>query len=136
MKFTKRAFLFAIGIYVATFISGILAGIIAGTNFASTEPLSGLHWALSILFSFILAIIISFFYFRDKTIKVTARAGLNFSYILLIVIAIGEILSSIIFTIRNGFASVVSYYSDPFVYLSILLIFLTPIAVGAIKGRE
>lgn len=128
----KRAFWTAVLLYVVTFIVGIGVAIFVGTDFTGEEPISKVHWIWSIVLSVMFAGLFSAWYFMDKKVKTCAKEG---CYLGLTFFAVGiffDLLFLIPYLLSGvGDASVlVGYYKDVWFWVSVVLIVLTPVAVG------
>lgn len=128
----KRAVWISVLLYVSTFIVGVLIAVALDTDLSGIESIPVGHWVLSIALSAILSGLFSYWYFNGKKIKAGAKQGL---FLGLTFFVVGLVLDAIIllmfFAFVGGGSELLAYYADPFFYISILVIILTPVVVGA-----
>ena len=134
----KRAIWISVLLYAATFLIGIVVALILGTDLSGETPITKMHWVLSIILSVILAGLFSLWYFKGRKIKISQKEGL---YLGLTFLAVG-IFFDLLFIIPylalgvGDVNSLLNYYQDPFFWISVVLIVVTPIVVGKWKGKK
>ena len=131
----KRAIWISVLLYVATFIMGIIVALVVGTDLTGEESISTTHWILSILVSVVIAALFSLWYFRGKKAKASAKEGFYLGITFLAVGIIFDALFIIPYLFVGGASGVLSYYSDIWFYISVILVVLTPVIIGSMKSK-
>ena len=137
----KRAWGIAVVLYIATFIIGIVTGMILGTDFTGETSIPLSHWIISIILSILITGIFSIWYFKGKKVKVSAKEGLKLGLIYLAVGVLFDLLFLTTFSLSGqDISAIASYYADPLFYVSVVLVVLTPVFIGyrkiAIKHKK
>jgi len=128
----KRALWIGALTYMITFIIGVTIAFIVGVDVWLGEELNTPFWLLSIFLTVVIVVFFANWYFQDKKIKRNVKEGLIFALVLFLVAAVFDLILAIPFILANGLGIFV-YYLDPFVWISVLVMFATAAFVGWYK---
>lgn len=132
----KRAIWIAALLYVATFAIGIATALLLGTDLTGEEPITLMHWVLSIVLSVAVTAAFSHWYFKGKGIALSVKNGWKLGLTFLVVGIFFDALFTIPYAFQNGPDALVAYYSDPLFYVSVALIVATPAAYAKLKAKK
>ena len=134
----KRAIWISVLLYAATFLIGIIVALALGTDLSGETPITKMHWVLSIILSVILAGLFSLWYFKGKKVEINQKEGLYLGLTFLIVGIFFDLLFIIPYlTLGVGdITALLNYYQDPFFWISVVLIIVTPVVVGKWKEKK
>lgn len=133
----KRAIGIALLTYIATFIVGILAAIVIGIDLTveTTPPPEMIYVAA--FAAVVIAGIFSVWYFKGKSVEVNAKQGLFFGGVMIIIGFIMDIVTFIPYVASGGsYDDILKYYSDPVFWVTLILVLVTPAAVGHILQKK
>jgi ABC-type spermidine/putrescine transport system permease subunit II len=133
----KRAIWLGVLTYITSFIVGIILAAILGIDITTGEPLTPTLWYLSIIFTIIVSAIFTYIYFKDEKTKPDFTQGIYFGFVLIVIGFIIDSLIIIPYILQgNSKIEVLSYYTEPFFWLSLVLLLVTTSIIGHFKGRK
>lgn len=134
----KRAIVISILAYLASFVIGILLSMFLFNGLPNPEDFSTNMYLISGLFTVLIAGVFSLWYFEGKAIKKpTLKEGLYFGLILLAVSFLADMLIVLITLLSSDYpvGEFFSYYADPTLILSLILMLATTMGVGAVLQK-
>ncbi|MEK7103106.1 MAG: dienelactone hydrolase family protein [Patescibacteria group bacterium] len=131
----KRALGISFVLYAATFVVGILAGVLSQQDMASLNTVSDSFWCVGMGAATVLSVLFAFWYFKNRAISASTKSGLLFG---LTTVILSFFLDLALFSLGNaGGANVdlLAYYSDPRFWVIIALVLGATTLVGHIKSH-
>ncbi len=132
----KRALGYSLLVYIATFVVGILTGILTGQDLSSMDTVSQSFWYIGMIASAILAWGFTLFYYRNPSISPSAKSGFLFG---LTTVIVSTVLDFILFSIGNmqgGSVELIEYYGDFRFWIIVALVLATTALAGHYKSRQ
>lgn len=131
-KHIGRKITLSVLFFVASFITGILNGIVHGTDFESSASITDFAWITAILVHAIILVGFSVLYFKPKQIAYSAREGALFGMTVVITATIIEIvIFRLIVLFASGPTDSLSYFANIWYWVSVVVTFFVPVLVGA-----
>ena len=130
----KRAFGISLLLYIATFVTGIICGLISGQDMSSMNNIPDSFWYIGMVGAVVLTTVFSLWYFRSKEIIASARSGAWFG---LTAVIISFLLDIALFSLGNTGGAEVDlsvYFGDFRYWIIIVLVVGTAKIVGWRKG--
>ena len=132
----KRALGIALAFYVANFVVGIIAGLISGQDMSSMNTISDSFWYLGMVAAVVLTAIFTMWYFRNPSIKPSAKNGFYFGLTSVIVAFILDFVFLALGNAGGGNFDMTEYYSDYRFWIIVVLALLTAKLVGYKLGSK
>lgn len=132
----SRALLLAFLLYVATFIVGIISGVLLNTDMASINNTPDYFWYIGMVSSIVLTGLVASWYFTNKQIVPKATSGLLFG---LTTVVLSLLLDLAILSAGKSQGAEVdlgAYYSDYRFWIVVALVVITALLTGYFKARE
>ena len=131
----KRALWMGFLVYIISFIIGTIVGILMGVDFSTAASVPDSVWAVNIVLAIIIVGTFGVWYFKKVTPSWKQGALLGIMFVLVgFIIDLLLVIPWIMFS--DSPADIVSYYTNPLFWLTLLLIVLTTAVVGWFKGRK
>jgi hypothetical protein len=130
----KRAVGFAVLLYIATFIVGIVAGVASGQDMSSINTVSDSFWYVGMVAAVVLTTLFTIWYLKRHKVGASAKSGFLFG---LTAVVVSSVLDFIFFSLGNAGGAHVDlgqYYGDYRFWIIIVLVVLTASAIGARKA--
>ena len=132
----KRALLLSLLAYVISFIVGLLAALIFSVDFSGDDPIPRSLWYVGIIASIIIMASFTLWYFKSDTTTASTLNGLAFGAI---AVVFSAALDALIFTpaaLSGRGNELISYYSEPLFWITLILVIVTTTLVGYLMGRK
>ncbi|MDA3855707.1 MAG: hypothetical protein PF569_05580 [Candidatus Woesearchaeota archaeon] len=129
----KRAIGISILTYIVSFIIGTIIAILFDIDLNIRTVIPIRIWVLAMLISIILVIIFSLWYFKKKSTTPSTKEGFKLGLTIIIVGIILDLTIINIYIFNGSSANIASYYSDPLLLVSILIIIVTATITGWLK---
>lgn len=132
----KRALAISVVLYIATFIVGIICGVILGHDPATMAEVPDSFWYIGMVGAIVLTALFAGWYFKSSAIKASAKSGLFFG---LTAAAVSFILDYVIFSLGSSDGvefDFGSYYGDVRYWIIIMLVIATAKVFGWRKGKQ
>ena len=129
----KRALGIALALYVATFIIGIVCGVVFHQDMTSMDTITDSMWYVGMVGGAVLSAVFTLWYFKNTRITRSAQSGFLFG---LTAIVLSSILDLILFTLGNmsgGNVDLWKYYGDFRFWIIVALVVLAATVVGSLK---
>jgi hypothetical protein len=131
----KRAIGIGVVTYIVSFIFGIVTALLMGIDLSNAEAAPQSVWVIGIFGTVVIVSLSAFWYF--KKVKANLKEGFKLGLVFVIVSFLIEFLLVIPYIITSGSpASMIEYYSNPLLWLSIALLIVSASLVGEYKGRQ
>lgn len=135
MRF-KRAIGIAALTYVASFLIGIVVASASGINLLDGQEPTATQWIISIVFTLIIVALFSLWYFSGKGVSASAKEGFYLGLVFFVAGWVLDFILALPLLLSGSSASqLIAYYSNPLFWVSVVLIVLVPVVVGAVKKR-
>ncbi|MCH8050181.1 hypothetical protein IIB51_02145 [Patescibacteria group bacterium] len=132
----KRALLLSLLAYVISFIVGLLAALIFSVDFSGDEPIPQSLWYVGIIASVIIMASLTLWYFKSDTTRAGTLNGLAFGAVAVFFSAILDTLIFIPAALSGKGNELIAYYSEPFFWITLILVIVTTTLVGYLMGRK
>jgi len=132
----KRALLLSLAAYVLSFVVGFLSALIFGVDFSGEAPVPQALWYVGLVASILIMGGLTFWYFKSDSTKATMCNGLMFGAI---AVVLGFIIDGLIFipaAISGRGGELISYYLEPFFWITLVAVIATTTLVGYLLGRK
>lgn len=120
-------------LYIATFIVGIVCGVVLGHDMSSMANIPASFWYIGMVAAVILTAVFTLWYFKNSAITPSAKSGAFFG---LTAIVLSSALDFILFSVGNSGgaeADLGAYYGDFRFWIILLLVLGTAKVVGHLK---
>ena len=132
----KRALLLSLLAYVISFIVGFLAALAFSVDFSGDEPIPQSLWYVGLVASVIIMASLTLWYFKSDTTTASTLNGLAFGAIAVVFSAALDALIFIPATLSGRGNELISYYSEPLFWITLILVIVTTTLVGYLMGRK
>jgi membrane protease YdiL (CAAX protease family) len=133
----KRAIGISILAYTSSFIIGLIISSALKVNLENPAIIPANVWIFSIIATIIVTIFFSFWYFKDKKTKPSAREGFKFGLTLILIGSFLDMLIIIPYLFVSGSnTDPIIYYSNPLFWLSLLILVATTTIIGWTKQKK
>lgn len=126
----KRALGLGIGLYVSTFMVGIICGMISGQDMSSLENIPDSFWYIGMVAAVILTALFTMWYFKNPSIVPSVKAGFLFG---LTAVILSSGLDAILFSVGGQTEQLGMYYGDYRFWIILVLVIATAKIVGHLK---
>lgn len=137
MKYNlKRALALSLGLYAATFVVGIVAGVVSKQDMSSLNNIGDWFWYVGMISAVVVTSVFTLWYYKNRVIVRSAKSGLLFG---LTAAAVCFLLDFILISIGNADSANVdltNYYGDYRYWLIFLLVVVTAKVVGHVKRKK
>lgn len=123
-------------LYVATFVVGIVSGIVSGQDMSSLDTVSDSFWYVGMVGAVVLCALFATWYLNGKNISASAASGLKFG-ITAVILSSG--LDLILFSLGNAAGASTDlgrYYGDLRFWIILLLVVGTAALMGYWKQKK
>lgn len=131
-----RAVVTAVGLYIASFVVGLLVSSVFGLEAAIGQTLPLPFLIVQCMLSLVLGFLAAWWYFRAPGIDASAMHGLTFGGF---VIVVSFVLDFLLFipAILNGYplGALASLYGDPWFWAALALLLVGTTAAGFLHAR-
>lgn len=132
----KRAVVFAAGLYVASFIVGVVVTLFIGPEFLDEGGVSSPFLVLQALLALLLGFASSWFYFNSPSTTPSAMNGLMFGGIAVLV---GFVFDFLLFIpgMLAGYllTDLLSFYAEVWFWIALILVLASTSAAGFLRAR-
>lgn len=130
----KRALWISILLYIASFAVGIITGLLLGIDFENATEAPVSVWYIGIASGAILMALFTLWYFRSPTTTANLKNGFYFGlFVVLIAFMLEGIVIIPYILTTDSPADITAYYTNPFLWISIVINIVTAAAVGKLK---
>jgi hypothetical protein len=132
----KRALGIGLVLYIATFATGIICGMVSGTDMSSMNSVPNSFWYVGMVAALVLTTLFTMWYFKNRNIVASAASGLLFG---LTAAVLSFILDFILFSLGNQSGANVdlgAYYGDYRFWIVVALVLVSAKVVGWKLGRR
>jgi hypothetical protein len=129
----KRALGMGLGLYVSTFIVGIVCGMISGQDMSSLENIPDSFWYIGMVGAVVLTAIFTHLYFKNPSIVPSVKSGFYFG---LTAIVLSSGLDAILFSLGGTSDQLGEYYGDYRFWIILVLVVATAKLVGHMKKSK
>jgi len=132
----KRALLLSLTAYVLSFVVGFISALMFGVDFSGEASVPQSLWYVGLFASILIMGGLTFWYFKSDSTKATMCNGLMFGAI---AVVLGFIIDGLIFipaAISGRGGELISYYLEPFFWITLIAIIATTTLVGYLLGRK
>jgi hypothetical protein len=134
----KRAIGVAFCLYLATFVVGIICGMVSGQDMKSMNTMPDSFWYIGMIAAVILTYLFTVWYFKNPSITPSLKSGFLFG---LTAVVLSFVLDFALFSLGNMSATAEQkvdlgqYYGDYRFWIIIVLVVATAKLVGHMKKR-
>jgi len=130
----KRASWISCLAYISSFVVGIFIAKFMDADVFGGAQVPTAMWTVSILFTIILVVIFSLWYFQDTKITADLKEGLLLGLVMVIVGFLFDIILFLPVLFSGTAADILDYYASPFFWLAIASVFAASGVTGWLKG--
>lgn len=129
---TRRALWTGVLVYLASFLVGAILIMLLGVDYSDPENLPASAWVASILTVITVSAGGTWWYFKDRSLRPSAREG---ALLGVFIILIGAVLDAVVLLIGLALQlaqmeQILAYYADSAFWLAVVLVIVTTAAVG------
>lgn len=132
----KRALGIGFALYVATFVFGIIAGVVSGVDMSSMANVPDSFWYIGMVSSVVLTALFTFWYFKTPTVTPSWQSGVLFGVTVLALSFTSDIALLTLGNMQGANVDLWDYYGDFRFWIIVILVIGTAKSVGWYKGRS
>ena len=133
----KRAIITAIGLYIATFLIGIIISLSGGLNFSDPSKIPPYFWFVSLIITIGFSAFASLWYFNSSKTARNTKEGFLLGIIFVVTGFILDLLFFIPVFFKSGnLQNILIYYTRPIFFASLILVVATTTLMGSIGNGE